>query len=244
MYKGIVISQDGAVRQECTEVVSENGNISVTYLDRIDELTEIANDYTFLFILINDFKAISVNKIKEMNDTFPATAIILYNHSLFLGQLESLEDITDTHVVIGDERKFNLDKTLKHIINSHWRRLPLKEFNITESRLSPRIREAIAYVERNKLDVCTLPIIAQHVGLSAGYFSQEFKRETGYTFRGFIQRVLVYYEERVFVNLNLSAFKMAKLLGYSELSSFSRSFKKRRGISPAQFIKKSKLVKN
>jgi len=173
-----------------------------------------------------------------MNDTFPATAIILYNHSLFIGRLKSLTEISDTHMVIGEERKSNLNKTLENLIKSHWRRLPLDEFNINENGLSHRIREAIGFVERNKLNVCTLPNIAKHLGLSAGYFSQEFKRETGYTFRGFIQRVLVYYEEHVFVTLNLSALKMAKLLGYSELSSFSRSFKKRRGISPAQFIKK------
>ncbi len=241
MYKGIIITQDETVRQECVDVVVNNGDISLTYLNRLDELDQVENDYTFLFILINDFSSISVNKIKELNDVFPATAIILYNHSLFLGHLKSMSELSDTRLVIGEERKSNLDKTLDNLIKTHWRRLPLDEFNIDKSKLSPRIRGAIEFVERNKLDVCTLRNISRHFGLSTGYFSQEFKRETAYTFRGFIQRVLVYYEEQVFVNLNLSALKMAKLLGYSELSSFSRSFKKRRGISPAQFIKKVKI---
>lgn len=241
MYKGIVISQDESVQQECADVIRDNGNTTITFLNRLDELKQVENDYTFLFVLINDFNTISVNKMKEINDVFPGTAIILYNHSLFIGQLKSLTEISDTHLVIGEERKSNLLKTLNHLIKTHWRKLPLAEFRIDNNNLSPRIREAIGFVERNKLDVCKLTNISKHLGLSAGYFSQEFKRETGYTFRGFIQRVLVYYEENVFVNLNLSAFKMAKLLGYSELSSFSRSFKKRRGISPAQFLRKAKL---
>lgn len=240
MYKGIVISQDESVRQECDAVVKDNGNIELTYLNWLEDLNLLENDYTFLFILINEFNTISISKIKAMNDSYPATSIILYNHSLFIGQLKSLGELSDIHLIIGDERKANLSQSIKQLIKTNWRRLPLAEFNIVQENLSPRIREAIRFIEEHKLDTCTLTIIATHLGLSAGYFSQEFKRETGYTFRGFIQRVLVYYEEHAFLNLNLTAVKMAKLLGYSELSSFSRSFKKRRGVSPVQFLKKAR----
>lgn len=239
MYKSILISDDQSVRDECAQIILELKGIELIKLNHPDELKLIENDYNFLFILINDFKHISLKQIK---DNFPATAIILYNHSLFLGQMKGIENLSDIHVIIGENRLKNLNRTLAQIKNLYWRRLPMEKFGIDRPALSPRMQEAIRYVEENKLDACTLNKIAAHIGISAGYFSQEFKRETGYSFRAFIQRALVYYEEEVFVKLNLSAMKMAKLLGYSELSSFSRSFKKRRGVSPTHFRKKVKVI--
>jgi len=235
MYKSILISDHQSVRNECTQIITNLKGIESINLSHPDELKLIGNDFNYLFILITDFKSISLKQIK---DNFPATAIILYNHSLFLGQIKGIEDLSDIHVIIGENRLKNLTRTLAQIKESHWRKLPLERLGIDWAALSSRMQESIRYVEENKLDVCTLDKIANHIGISSGYFSQEFKRETGYSFRAFIQRVLIYYEDEVFVKLNLSAMNMAKLLGYSELSSFSRSFKKRRGISPTHYRKK------
>lgn len=237
MYKGIVISNNSVVRNECERIITDVGGIELTFLEQLENLSDIENDYNFLFILINDFSRMTPTKIKELNNIYPTTNLIFYHHSLLIGQIKNLETLTDIQLIIGDQRQKNLAIIIRQLIDTHWRRLPLAQLKIRESELSPRIRRAIRFIEINKLDACTLTRIASYLGLSPGYFGQEFKRETGYSFRGFIQRALVYYEENVFLKLNLSAIKMAKLLGYSELSSFSRSFKKRRGVSPLQFLK-------
>ncbi len=241
MYKSIIVSNDPQVTTECSSLVSEIGNIHLNNLNRLDELEQIENDYNHLFILISDFSNINAKRVRMLRNFFPTVPLILYHRSFFTSSLESISDLSDIHVIIGENRLERLRKTLLQIRDSHWRRLPLEEFNIDRERLSPRMQKAILFIEENKLDSCTLVNIAKYVGLSAGYFSQEFKRETGYSFRAFIQRVLVYYEEEIFPKLDLSAVNMARLLGYSELSSFSRSFKKRQGVSPAAFIKKNKI---
>ncbi len=241
MYKSIIVSDDPQVTTECNGLISEIGNIRLKNLSKIDELERIENDYNHLFILINDFTGISAKKVRMLRNYFPTVPFILYYRSFFTSSLESISDLSDIHVIIGENRLEKLRETLIRIKDSHWRRLPLNDFHIDRESLSPRIQNAILFIEENKLDRCTLVNLSKHVGLSAGYFSQEFKRETGYSFRSFIQRVLVYYEEEIFPKLNLSAVNMARLLGYSELSSFSRSFKKRQGVSPAVFRKKFKV---
>lgn len=241
MYKSIIVSADPQITTECNVLVSEIGNIRLNSLNKIDELEQIENDYNHLFILINDFTGISAKKVRMLRNDFPTVPLILYYRSFFTSSLESISDLSDIHVIIGENRLEKLREILVQIKNSHWRRLPLGDFKIDREQLSPRIQKAILFIEENKLDSCTLVNISKYVGLSAGYFSQEFKRETGYSFRSFIQRVLVYYEEEIFPRLNLTAANMARLLGYSELSSFSRSFKKRQGISPAAFRKKNKI---
>jgi len=241
MYKSIIVSDDPQVTTECNGLVSEIGNIHLNNLSKIEELEQIENDYNHLFILINDFTNITAKKVRMLRNFFPMVPFILYHRSFYTSSLESISDLSDIHIIIGENRVSKLRETLVQIKNSHWRRLPLDEFGIKREHLSPRIQRAIVFIEENRLDNCTLVNISKYAGLSAGYFSQEFKRETGYSFRSFIQRVLVYYEEEVFPKLNLSAVNMARLLGYSELSSFSRSFKKRQGVSPAAFRKKYKV---
>ena len=71
--------------------------------------------------------------------------------------------------------------------------------------------------------------------LAAG-FASRFKFDDD-SFRKFMQRVINYYEDIIFKKVNLSAKNISKILGYSELSSFSRSFKKRKGISPTKYRK-------
>ncbi len=241
MYKSILVSSDPQVTTECSSIVSEIGNIQLSSLNKLDELEQVENDYNHLFILISDFSNLNAKKVRLLRNFFPTVPFILYHRSFFTSSLESINDLSDIHIIIGENRLTRLRETLLKIKDSHWRRLPLEDFNIDRDRLSKRMQRAIHFIEENKLDSCTLVNIAKYAGLSAGYFSQEFKRETGYSFRSFIQRVLVYYEEEIFPKLDLSAVNMARLLGYSELSSFSRSFKKRQGISPAAFIKKNKI---
>lgn len=242
MYKAIIISDNGAVRDECTKIANEANEFELTYINTPDELDRIENDYNYLFILINDLVNISINKLQRINENFPTISIILYNHSLFIGKLKHLIDLPDIHIIIGEHRQEYLKEIILNLIISHWRRIPLELFDIDPTKLSQRILKAIDFIETHKLDASTLVNISEYIGLSPGYFGQEFKKETGYSFRKFIQRVLVYYEESILINMNISVIKMAKLLGYSELSSFSRSFKKRRGVSPRQFIRKSAVV--
>ena len=103
------------------------------------------------------------------------------------------------------------------------------------------MKKAIKFIETAPIVDCNISKISNHICISPGYFSQEFKRETKKSFRSFMQKVIAYYEDVIFSNANLPATEISNILGYSELSSFSRSFKKRKGISPTKY---RKMVQN
>ncbi len=239
MQKGIIVSEDQNVRYEC-QTQLDPLQVKLVFTDNLDALSEVENDFNFLFVLIHNFHKLSLEKLSALQEVFPAVAIILYNESLISDALTQIGHFNGVHLLIGSDRSAFLQKTVRRIIETHWRKIPLKVIGVNAEALSPRIQKAIQYIEEHRLNECTLINISAYLGLSAGYFTQEFKRETGHSFRKFIQLVLHYYEDRVFPELNISAQNMAKVLGYSELSSFSRSFKRRQGISPGKF-KKSKI---
>ncbi len=240
MQKGIIVSKDPEVRNEC-QAQLEPFQIKLVFSDDLDTLSEIENDFNFLFLLVHNFHKLSLEKLSALQEIFPAVAIILYNDSLISDALTQIGHFNGVHLLIGPDRSAFLQRTVRQIMDTHWRKIPLKTIGVQAETLSPRIRKAIRFIEEHRLNECTLVNLSAHLGISAGYFTQEFKRETGYSFRKFIQLTLHYYEDRVFPELNISAQNMAKILGYSELSSFSRSFKRRQGISPGKFKKKSKI---
>jgi len=239
LHNVLIVSDNTSVRAEIAELISEEDELNISYLSGLPDLKNIKNEYNYLFILINNLRIDVPRIFANLTENFPATPIVFYNHSLFSGQYNGNSRISNVHLIIGEDRQQHLKKLIQQLKNSSWRKLPLEDFNISEKKLSPRIRKAIQFIEQNRLDACTLEILSSHLGISPGYFGQEFKKETGYSFRSFIQRVLIYYEDEVFINMNLSAVNMARLLGYSDLSSFSRSFKKRRGMSPTNFRRMS-----
>ncbi len=240
MQKGIIVTKDKHIRQECQEQL-KSFPLDLLFVNELDSLRNVENNFKFLFILIHNFHKLSLEILKDMQEMFPAVAIVLYNDSLISDALTRVGHFNGVHLLIGPDRANFLPKTIQQIMETNWRKIPLESIGLQQKRLSPRIRKAIQYIEENRMNDCTLSNVAAHLGISAGYFTQEFKRETGYSFRQFIQMVLHYYEDQVFPELNISAQNMAKILGYSELSSFSRSFKRRQGISPGKFKKKVKI---
>jgi AraC-like DNA-binding protein len=120
-----------------------------------------------------------------------------------------------------------------NLTKSYWKKIPYERYDISYEDLSPRMKKIMNYIETHDLKKCGTAEIANYLGISQGYFSQEFKKETDYTFRDFMQNLLDHYELLIFERLKLSAKATAHILGYSELSSFSRSFKKRKGYPPS-----------
>ena len=118
-----------------------------------------------------------------------------------------------------------------------WKKIPIRDFGIDYNQLSPRMKRVVTYIETNDLKYCNAVRIAGFLDISPGYFSQEFKREFKVSFRSFMQKLIDHYEYIIMNKLDLTAKSASQILGYSELSSFSRSFKKRKGCPPSKWSK-------
>lgn len=112
-----------------------------------------------------------------------------------------------------------------------------------------RICEAIAFVEENLSKKLTLAEVAKRAFFSPFHFHRLFKVATNETLNNFISRKRIEKAASFLLNhKDKSITEVSEMVGYLNLSSFSKSFKQFYGISPNQFKelspdKFSKIIK-
>lgn len=237
MYHCFIVTSDDTIKAECESIISQVGEIQVNHVRTVETIEWNNRFVNCLFILITEINEAVLPLITKIQKNIPDLSIIFYNHSLVLSNLQAVSDSSMFNLIVGENRKVILNQVVRNLKQNYWRKIPFEKFGITYEALSPRLKKALTFVESSNISECNINSIAHHISISPGYFSQEFKRETGQSFRSFMQRLLNYYEEVIFQKINLSTKNISKLLGYSELSSFSRSFKNRKGVSPTEYKK-------
>lgn len=74
------------------------------------------------------------------------------------------------------------------------------------------------------------------MGLSECYFSSLFKSKTGMRFYDYLCQVRMESAKQMLrTNLNLKIYEIALNVGYPEVVSFNRNFKKYTGVSPKEY---------
>lgn len=110
----------------------------------------------------------------------------------------------------------------------------------TQSPSEEHVKRAMIYIN----DHCTKDIgleeIAEKTGINKSYLAREFKKYTGYTVHTYINILRCQLADQCFAD-GMSVTQAALSSGFETLSYFSRTYKKLRGISPAEA--KEKLCK-
>ncbi len=185
-------------------------------------LSNILNDYSFFSYASNE--ALHMSK-KEKN--------------LILTMFETIED----------ELHQNLDKHSKTLVVSHLQvllnyatRFYDRQF-ITREHVNKGILERFEstlndYFNSEKLQAVGMPSVAycaEQLHLSANYFGDLIKKETGVSAQEYIQeRVIDLAKEKMF-DLNKSISEVAYELGFKYPQHFTRLFKKKVGMSPVEY---------
>ncbi|MGI6005910.1 MAG: response regulator transcription factor [Ruminococcus sp.] len=99
---------------------------------------------------------------------------------------------------------------------------------------SEAVSSAIAYVENNFEKNIMLADVAEQIHLNAEYFSRRFKKETGYKFSEFLQKIRMEEAYRLLVTTKLSVTEIAGKTGFNNDSYFSSAFKKYFGENPVE----------
>jgi two-component system, response regulator YesN len=100
------------------------------------------------------------------------------------------------------------------------------------------VEKAKSYIANNISNPITVKDVADHVNLSAEYFTKLFKRATGQNIKDYIARSKVSAAKEMLEHSNLSVSMITLELGYSYFSHFTQVFKKYEHMTPSEYRNK------
>jgi AraC family transcriptional regulator len=112
--------------------------------------------------------------------------------------------------------------------------LPIKQFS--RGGLAPwQLRRAYEFIELNLRADPSISEVADQCGLSGGYFSRAFKRETGFSPHQWLMKRRVERAKNLLREPDLRLAEIAQTCGFADQSHFARVFLKREGCSPGRW---------
>lgn len=98
------------------------------------------------------------------------------------------------------------------------------------------VLEAMTYIgaHYNDPDV-TVRTVADSLGISEGYLSHIFKKETNYTLLNYLTRYRIQKAMELLNDYKMKIYEVAEQVGYRDTTYFSTTFKKFVGISPSEY---------
>lgn len=98
------------------------------------------------------------------------------------------------------------------------------------------VLEAMTYIGAHYNDPnVTVRTVADSLGISEGYLSHVFKKETNYTLLNYLTRYRIRTAMELLQDYRMKVYEVAELVGYRDTTYFSTTFKKLVGISPSEY---------
>ena len=103
---------------------------------------------------------------------------------------------------------------------------------------SKNIRLAVEFIRAHYAEPLSLEQVATQVYLNPEYFSRAFKEEMGQNFVNYLTDVRLQHSVQLLETTALRVQNIAQAVGYSNVSYFSTTFKKKYGMSPYEYRRK------
>ncbi|OWA35310.1 AraC family transcriptional regulator [Saccharibacillus sp. O16] len=97
------------------------------------------------------------------------------------------------------------------------------------------LQRGLDYMEIHYADGITVEEVARHAGVGRTYFSKKFHERYGHTPVSHMQKLKLDEARMLLEQTNYSLSEIAHSVGYPDLFSFSKAFKKHTGLPPRQY---------
>ncbi|WP_036719624.1 response regulator transcription factor [Paenibacillus harenae] len=128
-----------------------------------------------------------------------------------------------------DEKRNRIEKMEKLVDTK------LLETGDEESRYSPPVREAIAYIDTHLGEAIGMRQLADMLHLNPSYFSVLFKEQTQLTFSDYLTRRRMQRAKQLLAQTRLSIGEIAEQVGYQTDKYFIKVFKSMENTSPSKY---------
>jgi len=126
---------------------------------------------------------------------------------------------------------------------------PVAESNLTMANSeiifpnTPHLKEVFDYIEGHYHEGITLSDVAEAVGYSSAYLTNQVAKQTGNTVNGWIVKRRMAAARPLLKNTTQTIEEIATKLGYQNPCHFSRQFRQHHNLSPSNWRKQHQLLK-
>ena len=178
-----------------------------------------------------------LKKLYEISDhrycDFPKEADVEQLVMLF----QILENIQNRPPKDPEIKKVLLTCTLNQIIALFLFHYSLEEGENNTQKEQSRMQKAISYIHRNFTKDLSQAEVAEHVGLSANYFSTTFKNQMQCSYSEYLLNLKLNYARNLIMSDRLTNIHtVASKIGFSSTSYFIKMFKKKFGVTPKKIM--------
>lgn len=107
-----------------------------------------------------------------------------------------------------------------------------------ESQKLQYVRTVIKYIQLKFSEQITMENIAGVCGLNRSYLSRLFHDATGYTIKGYLQIYRMQTAQKMLRESDFSISYIGNAVGYNDIFTFSKAFKKHTGCTPSSYREK------
>lgn len=100
------------------------------------------------------------------------------------------------------------------------------------------IQLALSYIQENYRREISLQEVADYVHMSRNYFSEQFKRRTGFNFIDFVIQLRIQYAKQLLDHTGLKVLEVGMESGFNSPKHFLKLFKRMTGFTPAEYRQK------
>jgi len=100
------------------------------------------------------------------------------------------------------------------------------------------VKQAIAYMNEHYSDNLSMADVAGAAGISASHLSRCFKAEVGKSPQEYLTELRIGISKQLLADKSLSLQQIIGMIGYNDVHTFIRSFKKVEGTTPGEYRKR------
>ena len=109
---------------------------------------------------------------------------------------------------------------------------------LSHNKINDNTATMKSFIEQHYMQPIRLQDLADHVHLNESYCSVLFKKSMGISFSQYLINIRMEKAQKLLQSKTLSVSQVGALVGYSDLSYFSKEFKKRYGVTPTKYKSK------
>lgn len=115
--------------------------------------------------------------------------------------------------------------------------LDIRRDSIGNTKADAMVKMVKKYIKNNAGDKLTLGLVAEKMGISQGYLSSIFKKQTGRNFSDYVSEVKIEKSKEYIATHQYMIYEVSDILGFDNAYYFSKVFKKVTGMTPREYEK-------